>query len=57
MVDLNRYKDEFENALLNEINELIAQHNLTFIEAWEEKREEIEHGDYSILRFIDGIKL
>lgn len=57
VVDLNRYKDEFEYALLNEINELIAQNNLTFIEAWEEKREEIEHGDYSVLRFIDGIKL
>lgn len=57
VVDLYRYKDEFAVALLNEIDELITQNNLTFIEAWEEKREEIEHGDYSVLRFIDGIKL
>lgn len=57
VVDLNRYKDKLAFALLNEIDELINKNNLSFIEAWEEKREEIEHGDYSVLRFIDGIKL
>lgn len=57
VVDLYKYKDEFAVALLNEIDELINKNNLSFIEAWEEKREEIEHGDYSVLRFIDEIKL
>ncbi len=57
VVDIYRYTDKFSYALLNEIDELIRQNNLTFIEAWEEKREEIERGEYSVLRFIDGIKL
>ena len=57
VVDLNRYKDKFAFTLLNEIDELINKNNLSFIEAWEEKREEIEHGDYSVLRFIDETKL
>ncbi len=57
VVDVYRYKDVFAAALLNEIGELITQNNLTFIEAWEEKRKEIEHGDYSVLRFIDNIKV
>lgn len=54
-LNIDNIKDGLEFAILNDIGNLITDKHLSFIEAWEEIREGIECGEYSVMKYINSI--